>query len=114
VAGNIISIAMHIERVAVPMPEARHAKVKRAYPQAKGRRRRESERNQSKCRECENSADLFHDPAPENNENERLLTRRRAGEFHRLAHICGFALPLGAKAQERDQNKSKSSERRRN
>jgi hypothetical protein len=70
VAGNIISIAVHIERVVVPMPEAWHAKVKRANPQAEGRRRRESERHQSKCCDCEDSADLFHDPAPENNENE--------------------------------------------
>src|SRR5689334_2477196 len=88
--------------------------MKWSEPQAERRRRGGGQRHEGECCDCEISADLFHDPAPEKTKNERLLTRTRTGEFHGFRHIRRFALPLVAEAQQRNQHKSKGSKRRRN
>jgi hypothetical protein len=51
--------------MVMAMAEKRHADVKRSEPQAERRGWRRGKRNQRQYCNCEISADLFHDPAPE-------------------------------------------------
>src|SRR4029077_4490828 len=66
-AATMIVIAAQVQgprRVA--MPEERHAKMKRSDPQSECRSRlRSEEENGGQCCNCERSADLPHDSAPE-------------------------------------------------
>jgi len=51
--------------MVVAMPERRHAEMKRPDSQAEGHSVRSSKYNTRECCDCEISADLLRDPAPE-------------------------------------------------
>jgi hypothetical protein len=65
--ANMIRIAVHVQGpMMVAIPEERHAKMKRSDPQSECRSRiRSEEENGGQCCNCQRSADLPHDSAPE-------------------------------------------------
>src|SRR5262249_60870073 len=77
--------------MVMAMPERRRAEMKRPDSQAEGHSVRGSKYNTRECCDCEISADLLHDPAPEKQKNEPVLTRSRIGGVHPGAAIFGLA-----------------------
>src|SRR5262249_58238765 len=97
--------------MVMAMPERRRAEMKRPDSQAEGHSVRGSKYNTCECCDCVISADLLHDPAPEKQKNEPVLTRSRIGGFQPGAHIFGLAPPLFSQPPPMDHDASKDSER---
>jgi hypothetical protein len=90
--ANMIRIAVHVQGpMMVAMPEERHAKMKRSDPQSECRSRlRSEEENGGQCCNCQSSAELPHDSAPEIIEK---LTATNAHEYREVpsahrARVC--------------------------